>query len=73
MKVNEGDSVAAALVVGASKNADEDILISTMNGMVLRVPLNQCRIYSRNTKGNAVVKVREGDEVSAVTIIQKQD
>lgn len=66
--------MAAAIVVGVSKGGDsgEDILISTMNGMVLRVPMKQCRISSRMARGNKVVKVREGDEVSAVTTIQKQ-
>jgi DNA gyrase subunit A len=75
VKVTGGDSVAAAVVVGVSKTGGEngeDILISTMNGMVLRVPMNQCRISSRIAKGNKVVKVREGDEVSAITTIQKQ-
>jgi DNA gyrase/topoisomerase IV subunit A len=75
VKLNEGDSVAAALVVGVSKavgESGEDILISTMNGMVLRVPMNKCRISSRVARGSTVVKVREGDEVSAVTTIQNQ-
>lgn len=74
VKVNEGDAVAAAMVVGTSKaGADgEDILISTVNGMVLRVPATSCHIYSRNAKGSTVVKVREGDEVSAVAVIQKK-
>lgn len=74
VKLNDGDSVASALVVGASKTGseNEDLLISTMNGMVLRVALSQCRISSRTAKGNLVVKVRGGDEVSAVTILEKQ-
>jgi DNA gyrase subunit A len=75
VKLTEGDSVAAAVLVGVSKNggeSGEDILISTMNGMVLRVPMNKCRISSRNARGSTVVKVREGDEVSAITVIQKQ-
>jgi DNA gyrase subunit A len=74
VKLTEGDSVAAALVVGVKTGGEngEDILISTMNGMVLRVPMNKCRIASRNTKGSKVVKVREGDEVSAATTIQNQ-
>ncbi|KAG7673555.1 hypothetical protein KSW81_006757 [Nannochloris sp. 'desiccata'] len=76
VKLTGGDSVAAAILVGVSKTggeSGEDILISTMNGMVLRVPMNKCRISSRNARGGTVVKVREGDEVSAVTVIQKQD
>lgn len=74
VKVNEGDAVAAAIIVDTSKaGADsEDILISTVNGMVLRVPANQCNIYSRTARGCTVVKVRDGDEVSAVAVIQKK-
>ena len=74
IKINDGDSVAAAVVVGASKTGceGEDLLISTMNGNVLRVPLSQCKVFSRVAKGNIVVKLREGDEVSAVTAISVQ-
>lgn len=75
VKLTKGDSVAAAVLVGVSKTcgeSGEDILISTMNGMVLRVPMNKCRISSRSAQGSKVVKVREGDEVSAITVIQEQ-
>ena len=73
VKLKEGDAVAAAVVVGTKGGSDgEDVLISTMNGMVVRVAVSQCKIYSRGAKGSAVVKLREGDEVSAVTIIENK-
>ena len=71
MKLNDGDSVAAALVVGAAGDS-EDLLISTMNGMVLRISVDQCRVYQRTAKGNIVVKLKDEDEVSAVTTIQSK-
>ena len=71
VRLTDDDSLAAALVVGAS-GTSEDLLISTLQGMLLRVPVNQCRIMSRNTKGNRVVRLRDGDEVFNVTKIENE-
>jgi DNA gyrase subunit A len=71
--LKEGDSVAAAIVVGSSGRNDEELLISTVGGMLLRIPLKKIPILSRYAKGSCVVKLHQGDEVSAVTVIQKQE
>lgn len=76
IRLTGSDALAAAEVVGAVREgkdiAQEDALISTVNGMLLRVPISQVPKSSRYAKGSRVVKVKEGDEVSAVTAIHKQ-
>jgi len=76
IRLSAGDALAAADVVGAARDGkdctQEDALISTVNGMLLRVPISQVAKTSRYAKGHRVVKVKEGDEVSAVTAIQHQ-
>lgn len=73
IRLKEDDSLAAALVVGTAgfgKN-EEEIVISTVGGMLLRVALNQIAITSRYAQGYRVVKLKDGDEVNAVTLVQK--
>ena len=97
MKLNAGDRLAAAQVVGvapqpaaaapATGSSDEDgpggsggggdgsepdVLLSTQQGQLVRVPMSSISVIGRNTKGRRVVKVREGDEVAAATVLSKR-
>lgn len=72
VRLNENDSLAAAHLVGAS-DAVEDVLISTMNGMLIRVTVNQIAKASRYARGHRVVKLKDGDEVNVLTRIDSQD
>lgn len=67
------DSLAAALVVGAGINGndDEEIVISTVGGMLLRVAVSQIPVYSPYARGSRIVKLKDGDEVSGVTLVQE--
>ncbi len=68
-----GDSLAAAVIVGTlrSESCDDDVLISTTNGMLLRVAINDISSMSRSARGSRIVKLKGGDEVGTVTIINK--
>ena len=73
LRLNAGDSLAATEIVGVKgKDFVEDALISTVNGMLLRVSTNQVPTSGRYAKGSRVVKVKEGDEVSAITLLHKE-
>jgi DNA gyrase/topoisomerase IV subunit A len=73
IKLKEDDALADAVVISdVSKWSTNDAVISTANGMVVRFPLDQLPIYaSRITQGNHLVRIREGDSVSGITIIQE--
>eukprot|EP00890_Picochlorum_soloecismus_P003651 jgi/Picsp_1/4287/NSC_01796-R1_dna a subunit len=73
IKLKEEDALADAVVISdVSKWETNDAVISTANGMVVRFPLDQLPIYtSRITQGNHLVRIREGDSVSGITIIQE--
>lgn len=74
LRVKDGDSLAAAVVVGIPQGSSgEDLLISTLNGMLLRVPVSQTVVCSRLAQGYRVVKLKEGDEVGTVTHIINQE
>lgn len=67
------DALASAILVGAKDqsgvDAGTDVLISTANGMLLRVAVQNVALLSRVAKGYRVVKVKDGDEVGTVTLI----
>lgn len=45
---------------------DDELLIVTKNGKVIRIPVSDIRIIGRNTKGVKVVNLDEGDKVERV-------
>jgi len=73
IKLKEGDSLSATVVLHDPANHKvNDAVISTTNGMVVRVPLKQIPTYvNRLTQGNSLVRLRNKDEVSNVTAVQE--
>ncbi len=73
IKLKEGDSLSATVVLHDPTNHKvNDAVISTTNGMVVRVPLKQIPTYvNRLTQGNSLVRLRNKDEVSNVTAVQE--
>ena len=73
VRLGLGDSLATAILAGgpgeASMDLQQDILISTANGMLLRVAVKDVAVLSRLAKGHRIVKLRDGDEVGTVTIV----
>lgn len=74
IKLKKDDQLADTVVIQDEiSHKINDAVISTANGMVVRVPLKQIPSYSnRLTQGNYIVRIREGDEVSNVTVVQEE-
>ncbi len=53
-------------------NGDEDALIITDEGVVIRISLENVGEYSRNTRGVKLINVGENNIVSSVAIVDKQ-
>lgn len=54
-------------------NGDEDMLIITSSGIVIRISLNQVNVMSRNTQGVRLIRLDEGQEVSSFTTVNPAD
>ena len=54
-------------------NGDEDCMIMTSEGVVIRFHLSKLSIQGRATQGVRLMKPKEGSIVSAVTILEHQD
>lgn len=62
------------LQVGVQEGADdEELLLSTAGGFILRTPVSSIRASSRAARGGLVSKLQEGDVVQAVTILQANE
>lgn len=56
---------------GRKPEAGADVVLSTQQGQLVRVPVADVNIHSRFAKGHRLVKVRQGDEVVAATVLSK--
>ena len=61
-----GQLVALRAVYG-----NEDLLIITSEGIVIRLPMDQVKMAGRNTQGVRLIKVTAGSTVSSVEVVEK--
>ena len=54
-------------------NGDEDLLIVTDAGIVIRISLENVAIYGRNTQGVRLINVDEDCAVSSCTVLMKEE
>jgi DNA gyrase subunit A len=52
---------------------DNELMIITANGIVIRQGLDELRDIGRNTQGVRLIKLNEGDKLVAAEIIEKQE
>lgn len=48
---------------------DDELLVTTKDGVVIRIPTCEIRVQGRSTQGVRIMNVKQGDEVSAVARI----
>ena len=48
---------------------EDELLVTTKDGVVIRIPTNEIRVQGRSTQGVRIMNVKPGDEVSAVARI----
>jgi len=54
-------------------SGDEDLLVVTQNGIVIRTPLSEVKIAGRNTQGVKIINMDDKSRVSSVAIIPHSD
>lgn len=68
-KLKKGEKVAAVISV----TPDEDLLIATKNGKMLRTPSENISSVNRTGRGVRVLNLEGDDEIISVTAIPKED
>ncbi len=52
---------------------DDEVMLTTNSGMVIRTPLNKTRTIGRNTQGVRLIKLDEGDVVSSLAKLPEDE
>ena len=61
-----------ALVGMKTVNGDEDLLIITNNGIIIRTSVDQISTSGRSTQGVKVMKVAEDQSITSITLTEKE-
>lgn len=62
-----------SLVAVRSVNGDEDLMIITSGGVIIRISVSDISLYSRNAQGVKLINVGENEVVSKVAIVEKSE
>lgn len=52
---------------------DDEIMVTTSSGIIIRVPIKDIRVQGRNTQGVRIMSVEPGDKVVAVARVVKEE
>jgi DNA gyrase subunit A len=63
-----GDCVALKEVI-----PDDELMVITRHGVIIRLPVNDIRVIGRNTQGVRIINLDEGDTVIDVARVVKED
>jgi DNA gyrase subunit A len=61
------------LVALRAVNGDEDLMIITGNGTIIRIPLEQVKVAGRNTQGVRVIKLDGRQKVVSIAIVPHEE
>lgn len=64
---------AGELIGLTAVKGDEDLMIITNKGTVIRTELSQISTFSRNSKGVTIVKLREGESIASFSIVRSEE
>jgi len=62
-----------ALVGMKTVSGNEDLLIITSNGIIIRTSVDQISTSGRSTQGVKVMKVAEGQSITSITLTEKEE
>jgi DNA gyrase subunit A len=62
-----------ALAKLRSVSGDEDVIITTTKGTIIRLPIEQISVSKRATQGVRLIKLNEGHKVATIAIVPKQE
>ena len=69
--ISSSDGASASIDAAAGEEERQDVVVSTSQGLLVRLSMGDFSVQRRTAKGVRVIKLQEGDEVSAVTLVRK--
>ena len=73
VKTMEVTDKTGAVMAIKNVEEDDDLMITTKSGIVIRMPVSDIRVMGRATQGVRVIRVDENDEISDVAVIKLED
>ncbi len=70
VKITEKNGKVVAI---KSVQNENELLLITQNGIILRVPVNQISIVGRHTQGVRIIKLDSGDKVVSTAIVRESE
>ena len=61
------------LVALRAVSGDEDLMIITKAGIVIRMSLTQVKVAGRNTQGVRLIRLDEGQEISSIAVLAPEE
>lgn len=62
-----------SLVAMRAVNGNEDLMIMTKAGIIIRMPLQQVKIAGRNTQGVRLIRLDDGQEISSIAFVDHEE
>ena len=62
-----------SLVAVRAVNGDEDAMIVTDKGIIIRIALDHVGVYGRNTQGVKLINVADDEMVTKVAVVAKNE
>lgn len=62
-----------SLVAMCAVNGNEDLMIMTKAGIIIRMPLQQVKIAGRNTQGVRLIRLDDGQEISSIAFVDHEE
>lgn len=63
------DKTGKTVDVRAIESVDDDLVIVSTNGQVIRLPLKEISLIGRATQGVRIMRMKEGDKVASVALV----
>ena len=61
------------IIATKAVNGDEDVMVITKGGIVIRTWLNEVKVAGRNTQGVKIINIKEKESVVSLTIVPHVD
>ena len=58
------------IVTTKSVNGDEDIMVITVNGILIRTSLKEVSVVGRNTQGVKIIRIKDNEQVSSIAVVK---
>ena len=57
------------IITTKSVNGDEDIMVITVDGILIRTSLKEVNVVGRNTQGVKIIRIKDNEKVSSITVV----